>query len=114
MRTSPALVALIALVLGSALLGACGVKKQEGLLIYRASLPGGGDPDYKLLESVTTKIELTLTEAGVERKSVGAKPPNILRVVIPENQVGRIPELREAIENDSGLPVVLTFVGQGE
>ena len=77
-------------------------------------MPGGGDPTYKLLDSVSTKMELCLTDAGLERKSVGAQPPNILRVVIPESQVGRIPELRKALENDPELPVKLTFIGQGE
>jgi hypothetical protein len=105
---------LLALVICVSTLGACGVKKQEGLLIYRASMPGGGDPDFKLLERVTTKMELRLGEEGVERKSVGAQPPNILRVVLPESEVGRIPELRKALENDPELPVELTFVGQGE
>ena len=111
MRTRLATLLLLAV---AALAAGCGAKKQEGLLVYRAALPEGGDPPYELLERVTTKIELRLGEAGLERKSVGAQPPNILRVVIPESEVGRIPELREALENDPELPVTLTFVGQGE
>ncbi len=100
--------------ISGSILGACGVRKQEGLLVYRASMPGGGDPDYKLLERVSTKIELRLGDVGVKRKSVGAQPPNLLRVVLPESEVGRLAELREAIESDPALPVKLTFISQGE
>jgi hypothetical protein len=107
-------IARLALVATALFVGACGAKKQEGLLVYEATLPEGGHPPFALLERVATKIELRLGEEGLERKSAGAQPPNILRVVIPESQVGRIPELREAIENDPELPVDLTFVGQGE
>ena len=57
---------------------------------------------------------MRLGEEGVQRKSVGAQPPDLLRVVIPESEVSRLPELREALENDPELPVDLTFVGQGE
>ena len=114
MRNTLVTAAVIAGLIGSTFLGACGVKKQEGLLFYRASMPDGGDPPYKLLDRVSTKMELRLTELGVERKSVGAKPPNILRVVIPESEVGRLPELREALENDPELPVKITFLSQGE
>ena len=98
----------------AALLAACGAQKQQGLLVYRATMPEGGVPEFSLLERVTTKMELTLGEAGVERKSVGAQPPDLLRVVIPESQVGRLDEIRKALENDPNLPVKLTFVSQGE
>ena len=96
------------------LVAACGAKKQDGLLVYRATMPDGSTPPYELLDRVSTKMELRLGEEGVQRKSVGAQPPDLLRVVIPESEAGRIPELREALENDPELPVDLTFVGQGE
>ncbi len=93
---------------------ACGAKAQEGVLTYRATMPDGSVPAFKLLDRVTTELELRLDEAGLARKSAGVVPPDTIRVVIPESAVGRIDELRAVLENPEDLPVRLELVRQGE
>lgn len=93
---------------------ACGAKAQEGVLTYRATMPDGSVPEFKLLDRVSTKIELRLGDAGLERRSAGVVPPDTIRVVIPESAVGRLDELRRVIEDPEEMPVRLTFLRQGE
>ena len=38
------------------LLAACGAQKQEGLLVYRATMPDGSTPPFELLDRVSTKM----------------------------------------------------------
>jgi len=111
MRTRPRLPALILL---AGLAAACGGKAQEGVLTYRATMPDGSVPEYRLLDRVTTKLELRLEEAGLERKSAGVVPPDTIRVVIPESEVGRLDELRKVLEDPEELPVHLELLRQGE
>jgi hypothetical protein len=96
------------------LLAACGAKAQEGVLIYKATMPDGSVPEFKLLDRVTTKLELRLGDAGLERKSAGVVPPDTIRVVIPESAVGRLDELRQVLEDPAEMPVHLELVRQGE
>lgn len=109
MRMRP--IVLLAAALAAA---ACGAKAQEGVLTYKATMPDGSVPEFKLLDRVSTKIELRLGDAGLERKSAGVVPPDTIRVVIPESAVGRLEELRRVIEDPDEMPVRLTFVRQGE
>jgi len=95
-------------------LGACGAKAQQGVLIYKATMPDGSVPEYKLLDRVTTKLELRLMDAGLEKRAAGVVPPDTIRVVIPESAVGRIDELRKVLEDPAELPVRLEFLRQGE
>jgi len=95
-------------------LGACNARTQEGVLVYKATLPDGGVPAYEVLERVTTKLELRLGDAGLERRSAGVVPPDTIRVVIPENAVPRLAELRRVIEDPDEMPVRLEFLRQGE
>ena len=102
------------LLVGAVLLAACGAKAQEGVLIYKATMPDGSVPEYKLLDRVTTKLELRLGDAGLARRSAGVVPPDTIRVVIPESEVGRLDELRALLEDPEELPVRLEFLRQGE
>jgi hypothetical protein len=106
--------ALLLSACGALLLSACGAKAQEGVLVYKATMPDGSVPEYKLLDRVTTKLELRLTDAGLQRKSAGVVPPDTIRVIIPESAVGRIDELRAVLEDPAELPVRLEFLRQGE
>ena len=63
---------------------------------------------------MTTKLELRLGDAGLEKKAAGVVPPDTIRVVIPESEVGRLEELRQILEDPAEMPVRLEFVRQGE
>ena len=89
-----------------ALITACGGQAQKGEIWYRAFAPEGGTPTKQQLESTSTKLNLRLGKAGIERREVIAVPPDRLRVVLPEAAVPRLAELYTALE-EPGLPVTL-------
>ncbi len=93
----PALV--VALAVGSAA-GCSGGSSMEGELYATVVAEGGGaavsEEDVRARALV---VDMALGELGIERRSVLPLPGGRLRIVIPESQVARLPDVRKRLED---------------
>ncbi len=107
-RRSVVMTAFLCLV-GLSGLAACGMDDDQGELIYRVTTPEGAVADKEDIRITVNRLDTALTKAGYKRKDVHALGPGKIRVVLPENVVPKLAEIRALLEQETELTTTLTL-----